>query len=660
VRLGKKTQPKSKRTTRQRSKGNRTRTQKPPTDLQVFPAVQEAPQEEVVVVSSDSIALPPIAERIYRARTYVQKMKLARAHHGGHNATYRVAAFLRNDCALETEDAFPIMREYNERLKAGGEETWTEKDMRHKLVTVQRNKRYGRMASPAPFDNPDRLAAEFLDDEWVYWNAQMYRYVGRKYVLVPDHELEAEVWGHVNEKFNADYNRRARKYETQQAQKKGAEDPPVQPSGGTLVVDLLTLLAGAKQTKTKRSERPALKPVTRSTVSNTIGAIKSKTLIASTIPMPSMLPNGEERPLIALENGLLDIGSRMLSDHTPDWFSTVCLPYGFVESQLTPKWNAFLARNLEGDPERIALLQEWFGYCLTYDTTLHKALILIGDGRNGKSVLLTVLGAMLGRENVSHVGLVGFNERFTLVSTLGKLANISADMGEIDKIAEGNLKEFIGGDKMKFEHKNKEPFFAKPTARAVFATNNLPRFSDKTDGVWERLIVFPMTVRIAEADRVPGMNTEAYWKEELPGIMNWALEGLARLRANRRFTEVKICETAVASYRQDCNPAGVFLKESCEIKDGKQVPCKEIYGDYKEWCSDHGYLRLAAGNFGREVARAFPAVVRRQIGSKKNRVWIYEGLEYFGIGARGPISFPETLETPVRHQQDARTGVLAA
>src|SRR5205814_4102 len=147
-----------------------------------------------------------------------------------------------------------------------------------------------------------------------------------------------------------------------------------------------------------------------------------------------------------------------------------------------------------------------------------------GEGANGKSVVCGVLTALLGGGNVAHVPLESFGERFALNQTLGKLANIASEVGELDKVAEGKLKGFTSGERMMFDRKGRDPVEAMPTARLVLATNNRPRFSDKSDGVWRRMLLIPFQVQITAEERVYGMDKPDWWieKGELPGIFNWA------------------------------------------------------------------------------------------------------------------------------------------
>src|SRR5262245_60211733 len=120
-------------------------------------------------------------------------------------------------------------------------------------------------------------------------------------------------------------------------------------------------------------------------------------------------------------------------------------------------------------------------------TDAQRMLCLVGEGANGKSVVLAGLHAMLGQDNVSTVPLEDFGRRFSMAQTLGKLANVCPEVGELDKTAEGTLKAFVSGDRMTFERKCKDGFSARPTARLVLSTNNLPRFVDRSEGVWRRL-----------------------------------------------------------------------------------------------------------------------------------------------------------------------------
>jgi P4 family phage/plasmid primase-like protien len=458
-------------------------------------------------------------------------------------------------------------------------------------------------------DDPHRLARLFLskqrhhDDGLIlrYWREEWYRWNESVYRVLPDADLRAEL--------------------TQTAK---AELDRVNIYAQTLAANGAT-------------PRPTRK-ITRSLIGNVELNLTSLTLLPADVEPPAWCGSKgwQRRNLIALTNGLLDLDalfagkSDVLLPHTPRWFSPVCLPYPFDADAACPRWQEFLEHNLQGDAGRIALLQEWFGLCLTPDTSRQKFLVLEGDGANGKSVVCAALEAVLGSENCSHVPLEDFGERFQLTPTLAKLANIASEVGELDKAAEGFLKSFTSGDPMQFDRKYKPPMQAVPTARLVLATNNRPRFSDRSGGIWRRMILMPFRVVIAENDpgRILGMDKPEWWvlSGELPGMLNWSLTGLDRLCRQNRFTRSEVCEQALAEYRTENNPARMFLLEMCRETPEGQVPCGELYKAYRAWCNANGYSPLADRMFGKEVRRVFSKVERREVGPRDSRLYAYCGL----------------------------------
>lgn len=459
-------------------------------------------------------------------------------------------------------------------------------------------------------DDPHRLARINLDryamrfegatirnwrDEWYVWKRNRYR-------KIPAGELEAKLCMAIKEEFD-----RLNIEEQQEAKKR----------------------------------IPETRKVTQSITRNVMAATKSMVIIPAHVDLGTWIDDAlgvrEPRQLISLENGLLDLQALMdnrddvLIDHSPRWFSTVTLPYEFDIDAQCPTWLDVLSNNLEGDQERIGLLQEWAGYMLMPDTGQQSFLVLEGEGANGKSVYMAGLEALLGEDNCSHVPLELFGDRFSRTQTLGKLANIAPDVGELDKPAEGHLKSFTSGEKMFFDRKNLSGLEAYPTARLMIGCNNRPRFADKSDGVYRRMIPVPFRVQITPSKRVANMDKPWWWAQsgELPGMLLWAIAGLDRLRRKGCFVLPKICQDALDDYRVENNPAMQFLREYTSCEEGTETPCSEIYDRYRRWCTDNGFHPLSSRSFGKEVSRMAPTthpIVRQQRRVMGHRVWVYVGL----------------------------------
>lgn len=459
-------------------------------------------------------------------------------------------------------------------------------------------------------DDPHRLARLFIKEHCEhadgrtlrYWREEWQHFDGRSYRPLPDAELRGESTASVKAEM-----------------------------------DRLNLIA-QQLAAAKNEKPPAVRKITKGMIGNIELALGSMTCLPSTVEPPSWWDGREwqRRNIIAMSNGLLDLDALfagradVLLPHSPRWFSTTCLPYPFDPDADCPRWRAVLARNLEGDAERIDLLQEWYGLCAVQDMAMQKFMVFEGEGANGKSVACAALEAMLGPENCSHVPLELFGERFQLTPTIGKLANIAAEIGEIDKAAEGILKAFTSGDTLQFDRKHKPPIQAAPSARLTFSTNNRPRFTDRSGGLWRRMILFPFRVAIDENDpsRVRGMDKPQWWQSsgELPGMFNWSLAGLHRLRQQKQFTRSHVCEHALAEYRIESNPARIFLLDRCRESPDGQTPCGELYQAYRTWCQASGYSPLADRTFGKEVKRVFPKAERREIGPRGCRAYCYCGV----------------------------------
>lgn len=466
-------------------------------------------------------------------------------------------------------------------------------------------------------DCPFRLANVFLAEHYEggnlrCWQNAFYAWDGKRYRELIDSDIRNPLRLTIRREFEqhaARANAHAhRNYEAARAAFDAARAQGVQ--GG------------------REPRQPAMRPapvVTDGITNATVSAIRSLTDTPSHVVMPSYIGQPDAR-FVGMDNGLLNLDTWELQPHSPKWFSTVCLPYAYDPAAQCPKWLSHLDKVLAGDHDKIQLLQSWLGYCLTSNTSQQKFLVMIGEGRNGKSAVTAGKIAVLGEENVSHVAMEDFGERFALGTTLGKLANFANEIGDPARVAERQLKQYVSGDPMQFDRKNREPISARPTAKLVFCTNNMPRFRDRSEGMWRRLIVIPFEVRIDEGETVLGMDTPEFWLRagEVPGIFNWAIEGYKRVKRDG-LTVPLSCQRAAAEHKADCNPAADFLESHCVADEAAWIACRELYGLYRAWCADHGYMPLGGQQFGQEVHRKFGKVkASRREGS--DRVKMYRGV----------------------------------
>ena len=361
---------------------------------------------------------------------------------------------------------------------------------------------------------------------------------------------------------------------------------------------------------------------------------------------PDWLSKSQTNPsrCIVVENGILDVeallngADEVVFPHTPDLFALNALPFAFDSDAECPTWDRVLERILPDEDSR-QFLREWFGYCLTPETWLQKFVVMVGDGANGKSVVCSTLGKLLGEENVSAVPIERFRDTHNLVGTLGKLANVVAEFEEIDRATEGSLKSFVSADPMEFNPKYKPTFTARPTARLVAATNNLPVMRDKSWGPYRRMILLNFGVRIPESEQDPHLVEKL--KAELSGILNWGLVGLFQLLNRGAILEPSSSVALREEYRRACNPARVFLDERLHCVPTGSVSKREVYQEYRSFCLGGGYKPLNEAHFAREVYRLF----RDRVTSTRKRSPGRREAVFSGLGWREPAHESEAHES---------------
>jgi len=343
---------------------------------------------------------------------------------------------------------------------------------------------------------------------------------------------------------------------------------------------------------------PVSLKVTGTLVGNVLLNVDPLILIRETCELNSWLHDHEHPRVIPVWNGLLSMGGMdrneapVLMEQTPNYFSLTRLPFDYDPPADCPTWTAFLADIMQGDAERIALLQGWVGYLFRPDLREQKFLLCVGEGANGKGVFFEVVQALVGDENCSQVGLARFGHPFVLYATVGKVVNATNESSHIiEEEAESILKSFVAGDRFTFERKFREPVQAVPTAKVMISTNALPRFTDKTQGIWRRILLVPFEKTIPEENQVKGLAADII-ATELPGVFNWALEGLRKLNRAGGFSLPDRSKTLLEDYRRDADPARAFLLENYTYSpNALGVVCDRVCQEYKTWCGSNGSSR---------------------------------------------------------------------
>ena len=305
---------------------------------------------------------------------------------------------------------------------------------------------------------------------------------------------------------------------------------------------------------------------------------------------PKVKQMNQEKNYINLVNGIFDLRAFGLIPHSENFLTTIRVPIEYDSNADCPRFKQFLDEIFESDKDRISVVQEIMGYCLTPETKAQKAFIFYGQGSNGKSVLLNIITKLVGMENVSSVPFDELNNSFARYDLLNKTVNIVTET-EVDSKGFNSqyFKAIVGGDPIRLEIKGGASFTYSPICKILLGVNNPPYSKDKSLGFTRRLLIVPFNKIFSskEADKSLSEKLE----KELPGILNFALDGLKRLQENNyEFTDSDTIKSILDEYKKSINPFESFVNEMIE---GDEIDSKVSYvkiGEaYSMWREENGY-----------------------------------------------------------------------
>lgn len=320
---------------------------------------------------------------------------------------------------------------------------------------------------------------------------------------------------------------------------------------------------------------------------------------------------GDDDRVLALSNGVLrNPTARELEPHSPSVFNLNSRPFPYEATATCPHWLKFLDEVLPNAPDDVAMLQEWFGYVLSGLTNIHVVMSLAGQSRSGKGTILRLITAMAGTENVAPGSLDGLAGQFGMEPLIGKTLLSFGDVrwnNSNAQVAVQKMLEISGEDKVPVQRKNKTDWEGRLGVRIMFAGNEIPRFSDPSGAMANRLRIIRFTQSFAGredwglTDRLMG---------ELPGIFNWALDGLERLLQAGTFTESARSLELRGRVAETGDAFGSFAAEYLEEAAGAWCLEDDVVAAYSEWCERTRRTRdsATADTLRAAVLDAFPVV----------------------------------------------------
>jgi len=354
---------------------------------------------------------------------------------------------------------------------------------------------------------------------------------------------------------------------------------------------------------------------------------------------------------IAVQNGILNLESKKLTPFNDNKIFFNKLPMKYNPEAKCPNIQQFFRDVLMNEKE-IKVIQELFGFLLYKEYFLEKAFMFLGDGRNGKGKTIDLMKRFLGVDNCVEIPLDDLErDLFALGEVFQKMANLCGDLSKTALKNTGNFKKLTGRDYVSAPRKFKTRVSFTNYAKMVFSCNDLPLTYDVTPAFFNRWItldfpyVFLPQEEIDKAEdktnlklRDPNIIERIATPQELSGLLNWALEGLKRLKENKSFSYSPSTEETKRKWVRKSDSFVAFVMDNIKECDNELYITKsDLRKAYAKYCKKHK-LKSSSDKAIRTVFANMLGVgdARKNISGQQVAIW--EGIQFKGSKVSEDIS----------------------
>lgn len=275
----------------------------------------------------------------------------------------------------------------------------------------------------------------------------------------------------------------------------------------------------------------------------------------------------------------------ILKPHRREHYRTTQIPVAYDPNATAPRFSQYLDEIFQHDPdaaEKKQVILEMMGYSLMAHCRHEKFIILIGNGANGKSVLIKVIEGLIGKDSIAAVQPSEFNNKFQRGHLHSKLVNLVSEVKEGAVLDDDALKGIVSGETYTAEHKNKDPFQVTPFCTCWFGTNHMPKSRDFSEGLFRRTMLIEFNNKFEPW--MPGFDPLLKEKLmcELPGILKMALDAYANVATTHTFTQPESMAKAVQEWRTELDQIARFL-DAVRFQRNIRHRAQDTFEQYLNW-----------------------------------------------------------------------------
>ena len=356
-------------------------------------------------------------------------------------------------------------------------------------------------------------------------------------------------------------------------------------------------------------------------------------------------------PHICVENGVLNLFTRELIDHSPEYKFVDRVPVEYDPNADSTRFEEFMSNITDREADAKAML-EMVGHALTpdaYERGWKKFLVLHGGSDNGKSFFYSLVQQLMGEENVSNVKLADISSgRFSKDDVYGHMANIAGEINGKKIRNTADLKDITGGDRMRIEPKGDSSIFDTINATLMFAANDPPKIGNRDKkAIATRIVPVELPFQFVEnpegpmeKQKVPEkvLKDELATDEAMSALLNLALDGVERLEEN--YGDVSLPESPMERlemYERDADPMAEFASKCLESDTRDYLVKDDVTEIYKAWAQSNGH------EIGGNLHQTLHSVIEYPKGKKRSPDYTDTDLPLLPWEDRKPILDRVTL-----------------
>ncbi len=306
-----------------------------------------------------------------------------------------------------------------------------------------------------------------------------------------------------------------------------------------------------------------------------------------------------------------------VKERTKTDYFTVEIPVKYDPTAHSKLWDTIINQIMLFDKEKINFLQEILGYCLSGDCQEGKLLMLIGESRAGKSIIINLLELILGnfstflnKSLIINTGKASDSPEPFMAELKNKRVGIMNELQQTDVINTTKFKILATNEKYTYRVLNSNDIEKTDSRHVILlASNHKPIFPETDQSIWERLVIINFNARFIDEPKNANefkvdRKLNIKLRDEKEAILKWLIDGCIRYFEHGKLNIPESSLEALEEYKtMSQDEHELYFSNRLEMtKDDKdRIQVSALYTDYKEWCLQNNVKKITNVAFG-EIA----------------------------------------------------------